>query len=75
MHFIYLLNIVELCIIIYIKLWGLINVVEMFIFYFFMLLCNLVIPHNPLGVRHLTEQCENVHPFLFTFFLDVDITP
>ena len=44
-----------------IKLCGLINTVEMFF------LCSLELsnPLNPLGVMHPTEQCGNVHPFIF----------
>ena len=55
---------VELCIILDIKLCGLINTVEMFF------LCSLELsnPFNTLGVRHPTKQCGNAHPFIFTSF-------
>ena len=59
----------ELCIIIEIKICGLINVDECFV-------CdyrNLVIPINPLGVRHPIEQC-GMFTSHFYIFLDADNT-
>ena len=56
--------------IIYIKLCGLIDTVELFLWCWSVLFVffELSNPFNPLGVRHPTEQCGNAHPFLVTPF-------
>ena len=54
----------ELCIIIDIKICGLINVDECFVCAHW----NLVIPINPLGVRHPIEQCGMLTPSFLHLF-------
>ena len=66
----------KLCIILYIKLCGLIDTIELSscVEVFFSYSLELSNPLNPLGVRHPIEQCGNAYSF-FDIFLDADISP